>query len=107
MLLALSLAGTSLPLRVVHRAVAQGSMAQVIRALSVMETKGLVMSNGDSWQPSHDLILERMIALSTDAEQEATHAGLAEAMADVTRRGLSSAPTFTAPTAYAPTSLNE
>ena len=79
-LLALSLAGTSLPLRVVHSAVAPASIAQVVRALSVMETKGLVMSDGDSWQPSHDLILERMIALSTAAEQEATHAGLAEAM---------------------------
>jgi DNA-binding SARP family transcriptional activator len=79
-LLALSLAGTSLPVRIVHSAVAQASMAQVVRALSVMETKGLVISNGDSWQPSHDLILERMIALSTAAEQEATHAGLAEAM---------------------------
>ena len=79
-LLALSLAGTSLPLRVVHGAVAQASIAQVVGALSVMETKGLVMSDGDSWQPSHDLILERMIALSTAAEQEATHAGLAEAM---------------------------
>ena len=84
-LLALSLAGTSLPLRVVHSAVAQASiaqasMAQVVDALAVMETKGLVMSDGDSWQPSHDLILERMIALSTAAEQEAMHAGLAEAM---------------------------
>jgi len=79
-LLALSLAGTSLPLRVVHGAVVPVSIAQVVRALSVMETKGLVMSDGDSWQPSHDLILERMIALSTAAEQEATHAGLAEAM---------------------------
>jgi len=79
-LLVLSLAGTSLPLRVVHGAVAQATTAQVIEALSVLEAKGLLISNGDSWQPSHDLILERMIALSTDAEQEATHAGLAEAM---------------------------
>ena len=79
-LLALALAGTSLPMRVIHRAIEHATTAQVTDALSVLEAKGLVMSHGDSWQPSHDLILERMIALSTAAEQEATHAGLAEAM---------------------------
>jgi DNA-binding SARP family transcriptional activator len=79
-LLTLALAGTSLPLRVVHRAVEQASMAQVIDALAVLEAKGLVTAHGDRWEPSHDLILERMIGLSTDTEQEAAHAQLAESL---------------------------
>jgi DNA-binding SARP family transcriptional activator len=79
-LLTLALAGTSLPLRVVHRAVEQASMAQVSDALAVLEAKGLVTAHGDRWEPSHDLILERMIGLSTDTEQEAAHAQLAESL---------------------------
>jgi DNA-binding SARP family transcriptional activator len=79
-LLALALAGTSLPARVIHRAVDHSSTAQVTDALTVLEAKGLLVSDGNSWQPSHDLILERMLALSSAAERETMHAGLAEAL---------------------------
>ncbi len=79
-LLALALAGTSLPLRVMQAATPQLVASQLPDALAVLEAKGLVTSTGDTWQPSHDLILERMIALSTDHEQDAMHAALGEAM---------------------------
>jgi DNA-binding SARP family transcriptional activator len=95
LLLLLALAGTSLPAHVIQHAVGQHALGQhavgqqaargmsseqVIDALAVLESKGLVISNGDSWQPSHDVILERMIALSTADERDTVHAALGEAL---------------------------
>jgi DNA-binding SARP family transcriptional activator len=105
-LLALAVAGTPLPTSIIARVATATSTLRpgtstspaqrttpphalpaterppVLAALEQLEVKSLVVRAGDSWLPSHDVIAERSLALSTPDVRSACHRLLGAAFAD-------------------------
>ncbi|MBL0169516.1 MAG: AAA family ATPase [Gemmatimonadaceae bacterium] len=51
-------------------------------ALATLEVKGLVVRTAESWMPSHDVITERMLSLTSADERHACHVALAQALSE-------------------------
>lgn len=88
-LLLLSVAGTSLSGAIIADAVEPSQTHVVFDALLSLEAKGLLVREEAEWSPSHDLVLERMLALSTPDEQKRLHLALGDALlrADAVQHG--------------------
>lgn len=87
-LLVLAVAGTPLTEPFVTHAVqslsdgtSTASNQTAHSALEALEVKGLVLRSADAWLPHHDVVTERMLALSAVDDRRRCHSSLARAFA--------------------------
>lgn len=79
LLLLLALAGT--PLKAEPIATAAGrDRERTVADLQTLERKGLVAHAGDDWSVAHDEIADQAIAIGSDEQRSAAHAGLGRSL---------------------------
>ena len=79
-LLTLSVAGTPLADAVIRDALSTDSASPIADALQSLEVKGLLVRTRDGWSLWHDVVSERMLALTAPEDRQARHGALATAL---------------------------